>query len=366
MPIISRGYLTGVGRTTYELVTALDKMKEEIPFDIVLYSQNTKNISSKNLGFSFESKHISLPYRESTNRILSFFSIREYFAKADLWHCPHNSDWVGRLSKTIFTIHDLIILNCKNEFPWKEVEKVKKELPPLLHQCKAIITCSESSKNDLIRFFDIDPDKIHVTYWGVRHDLFKPLTDKEDIKSYLWKKYNINKPYFFSVSCGYGRKNTLQLLEAYLQLLKNNPDNDLVVIWNNYGEDVIQLLEKSKDRIHILNNVRDEDLVRLYSAATSLFFPSSYEGFGLPILESMACGIPVVTCDNSSLREVGGEVAIYTPSPDVSDLKKVMENFENGNYNVASLSNKGIERASTFTWKKCARETLDIYKKQMI
>ncbi|MDR3062473.1 MAG: glycosyltransferase family 4 protein, partial [Dysgonamonadaceae bacterium] len=281
VPLIARGFLTGVGRTTLELVKEIDRIKEELPFEIMLYLQNIKGIAPVNFGISLPYKNLFLPSRDSIDRFISPFHIRTTLTKSDLWHCPHNIGQVDNVRKTIFTIHDMIAFRCTGEFEYQGVLKGLKEFPSLLQKSKAIITCSQSSKNDIIELMGVNPDNIQVTYWGVRHDLFKPLVDKEDIRKYLAEKYNINKPYFFAVSCGYGRKNTLQLLEAYVRLLKNNPDNDLVAIWNGYGEDAAQLIGKGRGRIHILNNVRDDDLVQLYNAATSLFFPSSYEGFGL-------------------------------------------------------------------------------------
>ncbi|MDR0866393.1 MAG: glycosyltransferase family 4 protein [Candidatus Symbiothrix sp.] len=364
LPLVSRGYLFGVGRTVYELVTALDKIKEDLPFDIVLYSQNTKNISSKNLGFSFESKHLSLPYRDSINRILSFFAVREHFTKADLWHCPHNSDWVGKLSKTIFTLHDMIMYACLDEYPPEIYKKAQATVLHNMLSCKAIIACSQSTKNDITKYLGVDPDKIHVIYWGINHILFKPLHDKERLKKELNQKFGLDKPYFFSVSCGYGRKNTVELIKAYNLFAEQNPTNDLVLIWNNYGSDIKELIQKN-DRIHILKSIGDEDLMKLYNGATATYYPSKYEGFGLPILESMACGTPVVTCKNSSLVEIGSDMAIYSKSEDAEGLRESMENIENNRQDLQDIRSRGIAHASQFTWEKCAKETIKIYKKYL-
>lgn len=242
------------------------------------------------------------------------------------------------------------------------VERVRKVLPKKLNKCRAIITCSESSKNDIIRYFDIDPGKIHVTYWGINHALFKPADDKAFLRKELTAKFGINKPYFFACSCNYKRKNTIELIKAYNLLSKQHPENDLVVVWNYYGKD-IEELTRDNNRIHLIRRVSDEDLAKLYNGAIATYYPSKYEGFGLPILESMACGTPVVTANNSSLPEIGLDIASYLETNDVDGILSSMEKIENGNAFAPNSIDRGINHASTFTWKRCAEKTLDVYQK---
>jgi glycosyltransferase involved in cell wall biosynthesis len=126
----------------------------------------------------------------------------------------------------------------------------------------------------------------------------------------------------------------------------------------------LELVEASdlKNRVHFVSNVTNEELADIYAGATASFFPSLYEGFGLPILESMACGTPCVTCRNSSLPEIGGEAAIYVDPLDIDAMSDVMERFENNDYNIAELQAKSLAQASHFSWKKCARQTVEVYK----
>lgn len=365
VPLKSMGYLTGVGRTTFELIKEIDLIKDELPFDIVLYLQNIRGITPADFGISLPYKNLFLPSRDYINKFISPFHIRTALTKYDLWHCPHNSDYVDNVSKTIFTIHDLIFLTCEGEFPREAVERVQRELPLQLKQSKAVITCSQSTKKDMIKFFDIPADKIHVIYWGINHALFKPFENKKQIKEELNTKFGIDKPYFFSVSCGYGRKNTVKLLKAYHLLLEKNPLNDLIVIWKNYKDDVNELIQSSNGRICALSNISDEDLAKLYNGATATFYPSKYEGFGLPLLESMACGTPVVTCRNSSLEEIGGDIAIYVETEDTESILSVMESIENDKYDRKDIAVRGIIHALKFTWKECAKQTIAVYNKYL-
>jgi glycosyltransferase involved in cell wall biosynthesis len=360
VPLVSRGFLTGVGRTVLELVRAIDRVKNELPFEVLLYMQNIRGVTPSDFGVTLPYRNLFLPVRDYIDRFISPFYVRTLLTGGDLWHCPHNVGQVDDVSRTIFTVHDMIAIRCRGEFADGGAE-LKKKYPLLLQQSRAVITCSHSSGHDIAELMGVDPQKIHVIHWGVDRELFKPLADRDDVRKYLAERYGLQTPYFFSVSCGYGRKNTLQLLEAYVRLLRNNPCHDLVVVWSGYGQDVARLVEEAQGRVHVLDNLSDCDLVRLYNGATAMFFPSSYEGFGLPVLEAMACGVPVVTCDNSSLKEIGGDAALYVPSPDATDLEREMERFENRRYDPAELSRRGVNRAALFTWEKCAAETLAVY-----
>jgi glycosyltransferase involved in cell wall biosynthesis len=361
IPLFMQGYLSGIGRTTLELVREMDRLRDSLPFEILLYTQNIRGFTPRDFGISLPYRNLFLPSKDYINPYITPFRLRTLLTRYDLWHCPHNDGDVDNIGKTIFTLHDLFVLTCPGEFPEKVAERVRRIFPEKLGKCRAIITCSESSKNDIIRFFDIDPGKIHVTYWGINHAIFKPVENREFLKKELATKYGIDEPYFFACSCNYRRKNTVELIKAYNLLAKQNPENDLVVLWNYYGADIEELV-RDNSRIHLIRRVSDEDLAKLYNGATATYYPSKYEGFGLPILESMACGTPVVTARNSSLPEIGLDIASYLETNDIEGILSSMENIEKGAAFAPAAVSRGIERASSFTWERCAEKTLDVYK----
>lgn len=177
-------------------------------------------------------------------------------------------------------------------------------------------------------------------------------------------KYCGINPYFIGVSCSGGRKNTIAIVRAYAEFCKQNPDHHLLLVWANPTEEVLEVIEKNRlqGRVHFASNVPNEELGDLYAGATASFFPSLYEGFGLPILESMACGVPVVTCNNSSLAEVGSNVAIYVEPDDIRGMAEIMGSFENGYPNKQDIIERGLEHSHQYTWEKCANATLELYK----
>ena len=352
VPLFVRGYLSGIGRTTLELVNAFSAIKDDLPFEILLYSQNMKGIGGRNLNLSFQNRHLYLPHRENQNKILGRFPVKELLTGYDLLHIPHNFAPVFSPGKTIVTLHDALFMKIQEEkFDHRQMKKV---LPPFMRKVKTVITCSENSKRDMIETMDVSPDKIHVIPWGIRNDLFFP--SKEEVKT----------PYFFSVSCNMERKNTPRLIDVYIELAKTNPINDLILVWDAPAEIRQKVLNSGfSHRIHFIEKVSDMKLQKLYAGATATVFPSLYEGFGLPVLESMACGTPVICSDNSSLPEVGGNAVVYINPRDNQSIRDALLSFENNSQDRELLIKKGLEQASHYTWKKCAIETAKIYENSL-
>lgn len=365
VPYYVTGRINGIGRTTLELIQALAKVPE-LPFEVVLYSQNMKGIGGRNTGLSFKNKHLYLPHREKIDRLLARFPVREWFTGYDLMHIPHNFEYVYRPDRCVVTLHDALFMKMQESA--FEHEKMKQIVPTFMHQCKHIITCSEASKRDIVETMGIQPEKITVIYWGVKHDIFFPLSDKSGVQGKLQSKFKVSNPYFLSVSCNAERKRTDVLVRSYIALSKEQSlSHDLVLVWGNPPTSLLEEVKNSSvaNRIHFLKNISDEDLALLYNGAEAMFFPSSYEGFGLPLLEAMACGTPVVTCRNSSLDEIAGDAAIYLEEPISNNLLDVMAQFEQHELNLDSMIEKGLERAALFNWEKTAKDTIQVYSKML-
>lgn len=361
VPYYVFGKVNGIGRTTLELIQALADIKD-LPFEIELYSQNMKGIGGRNTGLPFKCKHLYLPHRELVNKLLARFPVREWLTRYDLMHIPHNFEYVYRPEKCVVTLHDALFMRIQETA--FEHEKMKRIVPPFMHQCRHIITCSEASKRDIIETMGIAPEKITVIYWGVKHNVFYPQNDKLAVKEHIKSKFELSVPYFLSVSCNAERKRTDVLVRSYINLAKQQQlQHDLVLVWGNPPQSLMSEIQQSgiSQRIHFLKNISDADLALLYNGARALFFPSSYEGFGLPILEAMACGTPVVTSNNSSLGEIAADAAIYLSDPIFDSLIDVMERLEADVIETGQLVKNGIERASQFTWEKTANETVQVY-----
>ena len=354
VPYYVTGRLNGIGRTTMELVKALDGLGD-LPVEIELYSQNMKGVGAKDLQTKFKEHHLYFPHREKWDKVIACTPIREWMTGYDLMHIPHNFDFVYCPEKCVATVHDAMFFSHPETHIGFDFART--HYTPFARRCKGVITCSHSSKREIVEYMGVEADKVHVIHWGVDTKVMhqRPVSER---------KFSSGAPFFTSVSCDIGRKNTIAVLRAYDLFMKDNPEaaHHLVLVWRNPSEEALQVasLPHLRDRVHFASGVTDEELGQIYSDATATFFPSRYEGFGLPVLESMVSGTPVVTCSNSSLSEVGGEAAIYVEPDDIEAMKIWMARFECDPVQ-AELQKKVLQQASGFTWEHAAQKTLEVY-----
>ncbi|MBV8886717.1 MAG: glycosyltransferase family 4 protein [Chroococcidiopsidaceae cyanobacterium CP_BM_RX_35] len=281
----------------------------------------------------------------------------------DIWHstCPLPINIRG--AKRITTIHDLIPLRL----PYTTLDN-KKAFYTLvkdsIRDSSIIITVSENSKRDILNIFDVTPDKVYVTYQSF---LAKPPVEEEKVKNLL-KKYKIKfKKYILFVGAIEPKKNLGRLIDAYAEI---DTDVQLVIVgkkgWLWTGE--IGKLNSTFDqrlavKIKFLEYVSSNDLACFYQGALCLVFPSLYEGFGLPPLEAMSFGCPVITSNVASLPEVCGDAALYVNPYDIADIKEKIEEMINHPQVGAKLSEVGRERVRLFSMDNYVKKLSDAYSK---
>ncbi|MCX7785257.1 MAG: glycosyltransferase family 4 protein [candidate division WOR-3 bacterium] len=224
-----------------------------------------------------------------------------------------------------------------------------------------IITMSNYTKKALVDFFNIKSEKISVIYEGV-DEKFQPYDRNQTTKTL--SHYLINRPYLLAVGTLEPKKNYPLLLKAFQSL---KIDWDLIIIgkkgWKSNG--IFKTIDKLgiNQRVKILGYVKIEDLPYFYNGAEIFVFPSLYEGFGLPLLEAMACGTPVVCSNSSSLPEIGKDAVLYFNPYSVDELTNQLTKLINDAKLRQELSQKGIARAQEFSWQKTARQTLEVLKR---
>lgn len=261
--------------------------------------------------------------------------------------------------KTFAFVHDLIPIKFPQFCNAKFAKKYKQWIEHL--NADKIFTISNSTKKDLLKFRkDIQADRVEVVYLGA-DTKFKPIADDKIIAE-VRKKYGIgDKRYILTVSELSERKNFVHLLRAFAKLARDDKNGTSLVLlgpkragFKAVDEEIENL--NIKDKIIQTGFVADEDMPALYNGAEVFVYPSLYEGFGLPILEAMQCGCPVVCADNSSLPEVGGDAVLYIDGKDVAKtaemLKKVCENKELR----LQLSQKSVKQAESFSWTKFVQQ----------
>ncbi len=356
------GFLTGIGRTTYELLTQWDKLYDQLPFEIILYSSNTKGISPKGR-FGFKMLHLFWPDRNRFKRLLYSLRIRKLLSGYDLIHIPHNVDILEDVSNTILTIHDVMSYRFSEVWGsayWSMPEEEKRRLEYAVKRCKAIVTCSECSKQDIVRYLNVAEDKVTVIPWGINREMFQPMCDNEYLHS-----IGIEGLYYFTSSANHPRKNLSLLLKSYRTYLSMGGCGQLVIL-NPEEEHLASVKDLIDERkIIILRKISDKELAVLYTNAQCSLMLSSYEGFGLPVLESLACGTQVICSRNSSLSEAGGDIVDYVDNMDESIIAQKMFVYDNQD-KIAILDKIVLENhMQMFSWKKCATEYIDFYMRQL-
>jgi glycosyltransferase involved in cell wall biosynthesis len=350
----------GIRRCTESLLTALGKRQTN--FSLVPIGRRLLGKRMRFDGIDHPGVRLRLPRCAET--LIRALGLIEVSCRADLYHATDFYMPLRSAHRGISTIHDVIFL--RNPEPGVDHARIAKWIGDFAAKSQAIITCSQWTKNDLVATLGVDPQKIHVVYWGVDHDRFFPEPDRDAVCRRLSDSLKIERPYFLAVSCSMHRKNTPRLLRAYVELLKKGCENDLVVVWNPPAE-IRELYQNeiADGRIRFTGRVDDVMLRDLYTGATATLYPSTDEGFGLPILESMSCGTPVITSNNSCLPEIGGDAAIYVDPLCDQSITDAMARFENRDIDINQLKALGLRRAGEFTWERCAEQTIDIYEQAL-
>jgi len=253
--------------------------------------------------------------------------------------------------KRITMIHDLTPILFPQYHRWHSQILQRLFLRSILKNTDWVLTNSRHTQTDVARVFPFTQQKVSHVYLG-RHVAFKPTPHAARIA-----ELGINTPYFLNVGTVEPRKNLLTLLTAFeLFCLKNSTNNQQLILVGEVGwkaEAVVQALENHpfKSRIQRLGYVDFADLPILYTHSQALIYPSEYEGFGLPIIEALACGTPVIAAQNSSLAEIGEGAAIFFPTHDAEDLSKKMAQV------IGQPPSKELltQHAAQFSWTACAR-----------
>lgn len=358
---------TGVGNYTFNLIRNLGKLDRENRY--VLFYSHRRNLRSAIPQIenpNFESKFIRVP-----NRLLNLFwrtvrypSVETWVGKVDVFHSPNFQLAPQKSGKSVLTIYDLSFLVYERHAIKSARLHYARRIKSYAQGAHVIITISENSRKDIIRYLDIPPERI-VVIPGGKDERFKPENDPVSISA-IKGKYALNKPFILYVGTLEPRKNLVGLIQAY-ERSKSRKEYQLVIVGRRgwVYKEIFKTVEKLKltKEIVFTEYVPDNDLPALYNAASLFVFPSLYEGFGLPPLEAMACGTPVVTSKVSSLPEVTADAAFLVDPFDIEEIKDSIDLVLSDQRLASSLRKKGLQRAALFTWEKTAEKTLAVYRK---
>jgi len=287
------------------------------------------------------------------------------FPSADVFHATEHLLPRLRRVRSVFTLHDLIFHFDPDSHKPLNIAFLRTMMPRFLRAADAIVAVSECSRRDAIRLYDVPPDKIRVIYEGVDRR-FTPISNPQSLND-IREKYRLPERFILHVGTIEPRKNLPLLFEA---LTAQSMSDSVLVVTGKTGwltEPIFARLNALgvHDRVRFTGYVPDEDLPALLSAASALVMPSRYEGFGLPVLEAMACGTPVVAANMSSLPEVGGEAALYAPLDDPGAWVELIDRVMNDAALRTSMREKGLRQAAKFRWDVAARQTAQVYDEVM-
>lgn len=281
------------------------------------------------------------------------------FGSADVFHATEHL--LPRLKhiRSVFTLHDLIFQFDPDSHKRLNIAFLKTMMPRFLKHADAIIAVSESTKRDAIRLYGVPESKLHVIYEGVdlKFELIRAPQRLSDVR----RKYNLPDRFMLHLGTIEPRKNLRLLFEA----IKDSTQHLVVAGKLGWLTDPIFAKVKElslEERVHFTGFIDDVDLPTLISCATLVAMPSKYEGFGLPVLEAMACGVPVISSNTSSLPEVGGDAAFYARPDDIRSWIHLIDQVLNDEELRASMIDRGLKQAKKFRWSNAARQTAEVYR----
>ena len=344
----------GTGQYTYHILKRLKAINPEIEYHLYhrdpLFSdmpEESPNWRYHRIGPSRAWLSLALP--------VNLFSTRSHYDS--FWSPAHYTpSYIG--SPSVVTIHDLAYEYFPDLFLPSDLYKLKNWSRSAVAKASRVIAVSQATKNDLIKLYGTDPNKITVVHNGYDSDLFN-VTSK--VSSTKLEQYNLKRnQYLLFLGTIQPRKNAIKLVQAF-RILKENGYKGKLVLAGNIGwmaEETLEIIKSSPDHKDIVMTgyVTDETRLELYRNCDVYVLPSLYEGFGVPAIEAMACGAPVAVANNSSLPEVVGTAGMLFNEHDPADITRTIFEIKKDR---EGWSKKSLARAKQFSWDKCAKETLE-------
>jgi len=340
-------------------------------YNLLKESQGNKNIyyfENKYLNKNYYRNLIRLPnervVKDKSNiplRIKRYLSIRNIDRSYNVFHSSYYRYAKGNI-KNVTTVHDFMYEKYLPKYNFKRIIHSSQKYSALKHS-DYIIGVSKNTLDDMLRYYpEFRNKKMQVVYHGINSD-FYPIEGKKDFIIIQNHKLYDNS-YFFYFGNRRGYKNFVLLIKAYSNLIKNNKNIPKLIVagGGSFNKEEMKLLREKEVSSNIikLKEIDNNELNLLYNYCSGLIYPSLYEGFGMPVLEAMQVGAPVICSNSSSLPEVAEEAAIFINPNNVFDIEKALFGLLD-NSTRKDLINLGYKQSKKFSWKKTYKETLEVY-----
>lgn len=354
---------SGIGLYVSNLVQGLTELRSSESFDLELvYQPGVKNWLRRNLSFpDYLQQYSNLHFYPFPVRVSNLFleapslfsqQLDRFSADSDIVHGTNYTVFPVRNSRRVMTIYDISFIKYP-EFANSTVKAYTNRLKKCLQWTDLVLTISHSSKQDIVEYLGVDPSRVWVAHLASRYQISARL--------------NSSQPYILFVSTIEPRKNLKSLISAFEYLKRNHQIEHELILIGQKGwlyEPIFEQIARSpfQPSIRHLSYLPDDQVAEFYQNADVFVYPSHYEGFGMPVLEAMTLGAPVVTSNTSSLPEVAGDAAVLVDPNDVDRLAESILRVIRDRPFRDSLIQKGREQAKLFSWEKTAKETLNAYR----
>ncbi|MGE5327870.1 MAG: glycosyltransferase family 4 protein [Thiobacillus sp.] len=364
-------HFSGIGHYTLELLRGLDHAldsRDDIKVVLLVYFRNYSKI--KKYGFK------NITYRKSPfpMRVNNYLKIHNlqffydlFFGRA-IYLFPNYTSWPLLFSKSVPIIYDLSFEYHPHYVEPNNQRFLSSGVRKSVERSNRIVTISTNSKNEIIEFYKVPGQKVDIIYPGVdQTELFRwPENEIAKVKA----RYGVFGKYILFVGNIEPRKNLKNLLLAYEKLDKKTRKKYSILLVGARGwldDEIFEIIERLRLDGNLIQqptqHVEDKDRAALYSGASLFVYPSRYEGFGIPPLEAMACGVPAITSDNSSLPEAVGDAAIKVSAESVDDLTNAMNNVLKDETLRDQLIDKGYKQIHKYSWDREAEKLIETFKK---
>lgn len=356
----------GSGQVAFNLLQNLEKIDKKNEYTIFLPGQPLADLPKERVGWKYQ----ILKLRQFWTRVALPLALFNSKKKCDLFFSP--SHYLPRFCpvRTIATIFDLAYLNFPEMFQKRDLWKLKHWTKYTIFNADHLITISNFSKNEILKNYDVDKNKITVAYPGYNSQVFQPIK-KAVMNLETQEKYHIEGSYIIYVGTLQPRKNLIRLIEAFEKI-----DNlKLVLVGKTIGlgrqgwlyDDILKRPEQLgiADKIIFAGFVPDEELKYLMNGAVALALVSLYEGFGIPVVDAMACGVPTIVSNVSSLPEIVGQAGLLVDPYSTDQIEQAIRIIYADKKLRMKKSKESLKQAGKFSWEKMAKKVLKVFEEKI-
>lgn len=353
----------GSGQYGFELLKNLESIDKKNDYLILLPSMSLPDMPKERPGWRYR----ILRPKKLWTRIALPLALYSAKVKPDLFFSPTHYSPRFCPVKRIVSIFDLAYLHFPEMFKRSDFYKLNNWTRFSVENAAAILTISKSTKQDIINFYKISKEKITVTYPGFKEEVYHSVKEKQAVAK-IKNKYKTGDNYIIYIGTIQPRKNLARLVEAFSKI---DTDLKLVIVGKTTGPgrqgwmfgDILALPKRLgiEDKVIFTGFVPDKELNLLLNGSLAFVYPSLYEGFGIPIIDSMAAGVPVITSITSSMPEAAGKAALLVDPYSITQIEQAIRSIITDKNLRLKYAKLGLAQAKKFSWKKMARETLKVF-----